>query len=102
MNALNLHTRNNSIVHASQKYAAKLGTSLNQATKVLLASAFGLASVVAVAAGPIDECAKIFEAETGFGTESPGCSPEESRQALISHIQELAPQAGAETLTKRI
>ena len=46
--------------------------------------------------------AKMFEAETGFGTESLGCSPEESRQALISHIQEMAPQAGIETLTKII
>ena len=48
MNALNLHPIDNSIVHASQKCAAKLVTSLNQATKALLASVFGLVSAVVV------------------------------------------------------
>ena len=39
----------------------------NQATKALFASVLGLASAVAVSAGPIDECARIFEAEIADG-----------------------------------
>ncbi len=67
LNALTLHAMDNSIVLAPRKHAAKLGASLNQATKALFASALGLASAVVVSAGPLDECARIFEAEIADG-----------------------------------
>ena len=40
---------------------------LNQATKAVFASVIGLASAVVVSAGPLDECARIFEAEIADG-----------------------------------
>ena len=42
MSALTLHAMDDSLVLALRRYAAELGTSLNQATKALLASALGL------------------------------------------------------------
>ena len=46
--------------------------------------------------------AKLFESETDFEKESVNCSPEESRQRIISHILELAPEATTEKLIKII
>jgi hypothetical protein len=44
MNALTLHAMDDHLVLALRRHAADLGTSLNQATKALLAGALGLTS----------------------------------------------------------
>ena len=44
MNALTLHAMDDRLVIALRRYASKLGTSLNQAAKTLIASALGVSS----------------------------------------------------------
>ena len=46
--------------------------------------------------------ARMFESETGYGTESIGCTPEESRRKVIDHILELVPNATEDKLNKII
>ena len=46
--------------------------------------------------------ARMFEKETGSGDDSIGCTPEESRQILIEHIQKMAPEANIDKLYKII
>ena len=46
--------------------------------------------------------ARLFEAETGSGGNSTDCSPEESRQRIISHILEMVPEASTDILNKII
>ncbi|MBQ7072140.1 MAG: hypothetical protein IJM89_02095 [Bacteroidales bacterium] len=46
--------------------------------------------------------AKLFEAQTGSGNDIIDCTPEESRQRIISHIQELTPEATTDKLIKLI
>lgn len=46
--------------------------------------------------------ARMFESETGYGTESIECTPEESRRKVIDHILELVPIASEDKLNRII
>ena len=46
--------------------------------------------------------ARMFESETGYGSDSMECLPEESRQRIITHIMELVPNATEVKLNKII
>ena len=46
--------------------------------------------------------ARMFESETGYGSDTMECLPEESRQRIITHIMELVPNATEVKLNKII